>query len=133
MRTLTVIALLLASGQLCAQTQLELDTTSCEEFKRADTELNTTFSQILEAHKNDTQFVSKLKDAERAWIKFRDAELAAIYPAENKRTEYGSSYPMCNCMEAETLTKQRLEQLKEWLAPDSEGNVCAGSRNKGSE
>jgi uncharacterized protein YecT (DUF1311 family) len=36
--------------------------------------------------------VTKLKQAQRAWIAFRDAHLEARFPKADKQAEYGSAY-----------------------------------------
>ncbi|MGH6636322.1 MAG: lysozyme inhibitor LprI family protein [Gammaproteobacteria bacterium] len=115
------------SVPVLGQTQLEMNTNACAEYKRADEKLNAVYQQVLREHKDDPLLAAKLKEAQRAWLKFRDAELAAIFPASNEQTEYGSVYPMCNCMELTVLVNQRIEQLSGWLSAE-EGDVCRGSR-----
>ncbi len=111
-----------------AQTQYEVNTKTCNEYESADQKLNAVYRQILEKYKSDTAFIAKLKTAQRAWLAFRDAELAAIYPADDKQAEYGSVYLMCSCIELATLTNQRIEQLSGWLLTAKEGDICRGSR-----
>lgn len=109
------------------QTQLEMNTDACAEYKKADEKINTLYQQVLREHKDDPLFTARFKEAQRAWLKFRDAELSAIYPAADKQREYGSVYPMCSCLEQTSLVNQRIEQLSGWLAAE-EGDVCRGSR-----
>lgn len=122
-----IVAYILATSPVMAQTQLQMNTEACDEYKKADDRLNAIYQQVLEQNKADAAFIAKLKKAQRAWLAFRDAELEAIYPATDKQTEYGSVYPMCNCMELTTLVNQRIEQLSGWLSA-KEGDVCSGSR-----
>ncbi|PTU32860.1 lysozyme inhibitor LprI family protein [Stenotrophobium rhamnosiphilum] len=119
--------LLLASSSAIAQTQLQLNSEACADYQKADQKLNATYQQILQQHKGDAVFIRKMKKAQRAWLAFRDAELAAIYPAANKQIEYGSTYPMCNCTEQAALVNQRIQQLSAWLNAE-EGDTCRGSR-----
>lgn len=124
----TAIALFFAwSIPVKAQTQLEMNTSTCAEYKMADEKLNNLYQRILGEHKGDPQFTAKLKAAQLAWLKFRDAELEAIYPPVQKQQEYGSVYPMCSCAEQTARVKQRIEQLSSWLSAE-EGDVCRGSR-----
>jgi uncharacterized protein YecT (DUF1311 family) len=127
MRANLLLALLLAVGASQAQTQLDLNRSACAELDAADAELNRVYREIRERYRGETLFLDKLKTAQRAWIAFRDAELAAIYPAEAKQIEYGSIYPMCECTASAGLTRQRTAQLRGWLDVE-EGDACGGSR-----
>lgn len=122
-----LLAMSLMTGAAYAQTQMELAGDACSEYKQADADLNSVYGEVLAKHKKDTAFAAKLKEAQRAWIKFRDAHLESIYPAANKQQEYGSAFPMCNCGELAEITKKRTAQLKQWLTAE-EGDVCNGSR-----
>ncbi len=62
-----------------------------------------------------------------AWCRFRDAHIDALYPAENKALAYGSAYQRCRRMAIVALTRQRIEQLRQWMNGVAEGDVCAGS------
>jgi uncharacterized protein YecT (DUF1311 family) len=95
-----------------------------------DGQLNKIYNQILKEYKNDTIFLNKLKTAQKAWIKFRDAQLEARFPSNtqsDKNEIYGSVYPMCACIELSKLTEDRIKQLQVWLNGVVEGDVCAGS------
>jgi uncharacterized protein YecT (DUF1311 family) len=116
-----------ATSWLHAQTQGELDEQACGQFHKADVALNETYSKVLKEYANDQQFIAKLKAAQKAWLAFRDAELEALYPKDNKQAEYGTVYPMCHCSELQFLTEERTKKLKRWLDGTSEGDVCAGS------
>ncbi|MBI1929685.1 DUF1311 domain-containing protein [Candidatus Poribacteria bacterium] len=107
---------------------------ACEEFQKTDAELNKMYKQILDVYKDNTLFINKLKIAQRAWINFRDAHVESLYPGDDKLLLYGSVYPMCRCIVLNTLTRQRIEQLQQWLAGTEEGDVCSGSiRIRGAE
>jgi uncharacterized protein YecT (DUF1311 family) len=127
MRLNLFLCMMLAVAATQAQTQLDLNLAACAELDAADAELNRTYQDILRHYRGETLFLAKLKTAQRAWIAFRDAELEAIYPAAEKRIEYGSMYPMCRCAVLADLTTRRTEQLKTWLDAE-EGDPCGGSR-----
>jgi uncharacterized protein YecT (DUF1311 family) len=122
----TLVIFLAASG-LRAQTQGDLDGQSCGEFHKADVALSEAYSKVLREYARDQQFIAKLKTSQRAWLAFRDAELEALYPKDNKQAEYGTVYSMCRCSELQSLTQERTKQLKRWLDGTKEGDVCAGS------
>src|SRR5882762_1899922 len=62
-----------------AANQRELNDCFCNQYEKADAELNRVYQQLINANENDQRFVDKLKTAQRAWIAFRDAQLEAIY------------------------------------------------------
>lgn len=124
---LSLLLLLVNSISAFAQTQSQTNEDACAEYQAADKKLNTIYQQVLNEHKNDVAFIQNIKKSQRAWIVFRNAQLAAIYPAADKLFEYGSVYPMCSCGERTTLVDQRIVQLSGWLSA-AEGDACRGSR-----
>jgi uncharacterized protein YecT (DUF1311 family) len=109
------------------QSQGDLDDEAAAQFKAADREMNRVYEAILKKYAKDTVFIAKLKNAQRAWLAFRDAELAANYPDPEPQFAYGSVYPMCASYLVAELTRERTKQLKAWLHGTQEGDVCAGS------
>lgn len=109
------------------QSQEALERDSDSNFQAADRELNQVYSQVLRKYAKDPVFIAKLKAAQRAWLAFREAEVAAHYPDANPTAAYGSVYPACvDDLETE-LTMKRIEELKLWRDGTQEGDVCAGS------
>jgi uncharacterized protein YecT (DUF1311 family) len=110
-----------------AQTQAELTGQACKELKEADEELNRVYRQIAEASAADVAFAKALRDAQRAWIAFRRAQVKSIFPDPDPAA-YGSANPMCRCAVLQQLTLARTEQLrKRWIEGSAEGDLCAGS------
>jgi uncharacterized protein YecT (DUF1311 family) len=110
-----------------ANTQLEANQCAGRELKADDAELNRVYQAILTRYKDQRAFVESLRKAQRAWVRFRDAELAAKFPGDDKQSRYGSVYPMCASRFLAERTRERIEQLREWLNGTEEGDVCAGS------
>ncbi len=108
------------------QTQGEMNDEACGKHKKADAELNRVYHRILREYANNRAFTRKFKSAQRAWIVFRDAHLASIYPDPSPST-YGSVNSMCRCITLTQLTDERVNQLKRWIDGTTEGDVCAGS------
>lgn len=125
--------LLLALGALIlvsaarAQTQADMNQDACAQYKKTDQALNATYAKVLKDYAKDPLFLTKLKQAQRAWIAFRDAHLVARFPKADKQAEYGSSYPTCRCAVLTGLTEQREKELKVWADGIPEGDVCNGS------
>ena len=109
------------------QTQNEMNIEYAAEFDKADKELNRVYRKIFAEYADDKVFLEKLKLAQRAWIKFRDAHMESLFPEEEKRLHYGSVYPMCYSIHMKKITEERTRQLKVWLEGIEEGDVCSGS------
>jgi uncharacterized protein YecT (DUF1311 family) len=126
MNRLVIPALLLASTAALSQSkqnpcwktavaQPEMNHCADEDSKAADAELNHIYQNLLAKNKADEGATKKLREAQRAWIAFRDAQLEALYPAEDKQREYGSIYPMCYAIVVTAMTKERTAQLRRML------------------
>ena len=127
MRLLLFLLIGCAAGSASAQTQGQMTATACEGYQKADDELSAMYGAVMAAYAEDTVFTARLREAQRAWLTFRDAHMASRYPhADSHPTAYGSVYPMCRCDELEALTEERTGQLRRWLDYE-EGDVCAGS------
>jgi uncharacterized protein YecT (DUF1311 family) len=107
-----------------AQTQTDLNKSAGNDSANAERELNETYQGILKKYANDPAFIGRLRTAQRAWLKFRDAQLQMRFPPSN---EAGSVAPMCYASYKAELTQARTRQLKVWLDGIEEGDVCAGS------
>jgi len=110
-------------------TQGALNKGACDQYKQDDRKLNEIYQAILndKAYVSQTEFLASFKKAEVQWIKYRDAELEALFPGTNKQSEWGSIYPMCACSEMDGLTRQRIEELQHWYIGKEEGDVCGGT------
>ena len=86
-----------------------------QDAKAADAELNRVYQDLISKTKGDANATKKLRDAQRAWIAFRDAQLDALYPAQDKQREYGTIYPMCYAIVLTAMTKERTVQLRRML------------------
>jgi uncharacterized protein YecT (DUF1311 family) len=76
--TLAVGALAIVSVVARAQTQAAMNQDACAQYKKADQALNATYAKVLKDYAKDPLFLTKLKQAQRAWIVFREAHLAAL-------------------------------------------------------
>ncbi|MCW8808349.1 MAG: lysozyme inhibitor LprI family protein [Rhodanobacter sp.] len=111
-------------------TQGGLNACAADEYSKADAELNVVWKAILARYSDQPVFLARLKTSQQLWLKFRDAEVDALYPlgkSEDPHTQYGSIYPMCVGQAQTKLTQERIKQLKAWLDGSQEGESCAGS------
>ena len=114
--------------ELGIATQLELNQCAADDLDAADAELNRVYDEIRRRYQDDDVFLGKLKEAQRAWIAFRDAELGAIFPHSEQPRYYGSMLPYCLQSWLSLMTRQRILELRRWLAePGEEGDICTGS------
>jgi len=124
---LSIMTVALTNGGALSQTQRASNEDACVRLGQADALLNTTYNQILRGYGRDAAFVRKLKIAQRAWVAYRSAQIEALYPASDKRTAYGTIYPMCRCLALAKLTTSRVEELRKWIEGVEEGDTCSGS------
>jgi uncharacterized protein YecT (DUF1311 family) len=125
-KALTIFLFCLCSTFSYAQSQWDMTMESDRNFKKADSELNIVYKKILTKYAKNTEFIKALRESERIWVKFRSAEIIMRFPRMDTKY-YGSVYPMCANSIAEEITKKRIAELKEWLKPQEDGDVCSGS------
>ncbi len=126
--------LLLVAGNATADDELrcnpngsqsEMNMCAANDFAAADKALNTVYRDVVACSAGNPVFVGKLKDAQRQWIRFRDAELEArfpVAPGEDERVVYGSMHPLLFYGEKTRLTKERTLQLRTYIE-DVERNM----------
>jgi uncharacterized protein YecT (DUF1311 family) len=107
-----------------AKTQSELNDCTGQDATQAERELNKNYQSILRKYAEQPIFVERMRIAQRAWLKFRDAQLEMRFPPSDLS---GSAEPMCYALYKAELTQGRTQQLKPWLQGIEEGDVCAGS------
>ncbi len=97
----------------------------CDDYAKADAELNKVYAKVLSEYAKDKVFVARLRTAQRTWIAFTTAHLDSLYP--NAAATYGSVNLSCRCQALSDLTRECALQLQKWLDGAEEGEVCAGS------
>src|SRR5881396_1433706 len=90
-----------------AQSQAEMNRQAAKDFEKVDAELNSAYAALL-AKLPDAESKQKLKESQRAWLAFRDAE--AAFAADQARG--GSMAPTIRYETMTELTQQRIKQLK---------------------
>lgn len=123
------IAVLAQKTPDCATTTTQAEMNACAgtDFQTADKELNRTYQAVLKKYADDQAFVRKLRASQQAWLKFREAELDAIFPHAAEANYYGSIYPQCRAGKLTKMVTERTRELREWLDGVEEGETCAGS------
>lgn len=96
-----------------SQNQAELNRLAADSFQKADHRLNEVFAELVK--QGDKQANQRLREAQRAWLKFVDLHMQYFMPleeGENPYFKYGSSYPMEMALEKTQLFKARIVQLE---------------------
>lgn len=110
-----------------AQSQLEMNQCAGQDYELADAELNRVYKKIKDLYQDDPVFLERLKQAQRAWIKLRDADFALKYPYADQPRYYGSLLPLCSADFKAEITWQRVAFLQQWLDGVEAGDACSGS------
>lgn len=92
----------------CQGPSTTADEASCFDtaFKKADAELNKYYRRVETLETNDD--LTNLKNAQRLWIQFRDANCKAEYDLY----EGGSAGPTVKLACLEAMTRHRMEELE---------------------
>jgi uncharacterized protein YecT (DUF1311 family) len=108
-----------------AGNQMELNACAGEEFEKADAELNKVYNSLLQKEKKDVLFIKKLRESQKAWVRFRDAELDATFACvDSVRECWGSMYPMCYHFYKAKITRDRTTRLKKYLTEGRPADDC---------
>ena len=92
-----------------AKNQNEMNTCAENEYKTADVVLNRVYGQLMSKLEDDQK--AKLKEAEQAWIKYRDSNCEfEAFPNFG-----GSIYPLVYNGCLKTMTNNRTKELKAFI------------------
>ena len=120
------------ASKLCrdkAVNAYEMNECAGQDLKNAEKKMNAVYQAVIKAHHDDLIFIGKFKAAQRAWLMWRDAELAAIYVEHSPGESQGTNVAMCRAGRAERLMMERTKQLRVWIEGEfPEGDVCTGSQ-----
>ncbi len=108
-RSWLTFLLVVFTTSLFAQSQQEMNFQAERDAAKADKELNQVYKKVLAGQ--DADGAKLLKESQRAWIAYRDAE--AKFAADEARG--GSMAPMLYSGTLATLTEERVKRLKQSL------------------
>lgn len=96
---------------------LEMAACARDDFNTADAELNRVYRELLAAGAREPVFIAKLRSAQQAWIRFRDAELESRFACENQdnRVCWGSMITLDWPAYKTQLTRERTRELGKLL------------------
>jgi uncharacterized protein YecT (DUF1311 family) len=109
-----MLAALPAAARDCntEATQSDLNACAGEDLRKTDAALNETYNRIMARLRPNPPAAQALRDAQRAWIRFRDGECAFATIG----VEGGSIRPMLEGQCRQQLTGQRVTQLRRYLS-----------------
>lgn len=101
----------------CDQNQLSMNTCAAQELQFHDQRLNALYQQQMQ-YLEDPLTRERLRNAQRAWIAFRDADCR--YQV-GEREDSGSIWPLLqnNCLTERT--RKRVEELESYVACREDG------------
>jgi len=104
----------------CADPQDQATMNECADasFKANDKKLNALYRQIETRLKDDPETIKLLVQAQRDWVKFRDAECAF------RTSGGGSAAPMVAALCANGLTQSRLKDFERYLMCEEGDMSC---------
>lgn len=114
-----------------ALSQGDINTCSETAAHAAQTRLNSLYQAVLAKYHDAPAQQARLRSAQQAWERYRDAELHAVYPHAGDPA-YATAYtPTCHARLRLSLLRERIARLRQWLDGGIEGDLCAGALNSG--
>jgi uncharacterized protein YecT (DUF1311 family) len=103
--------------------QIQMDRCARQQFEHADRQLNETYTRVIQKFSVTPSTIKRIHAAQRAWIRFRDAEIEALFPSANREL-HGTVYPMCRWLELLRLTRARTVELSSMIAVKNDDSAC---------
>ncbi|MCR5562064.1 MAG: DUF1311 domain-containing protein [Desulfovibrio sp.] len=100
---------------------------SSELYELQDRTLNDNYRRIFKLYADDPVFLKKLKASQRAWLKFRDAELEALFPHAGEAGADSADIERGRLIWMGRLAEERAMQLARWIQGAKEDDPARGS------
>ncbi|WP_284322360.1 lysozyme inhibitor LprI family protein [Dyella acidisoli] len=107
-----------------ANTQRDMDECSAAALSDANHQLNATYQAVLKKWAAFPAMTTKVRQAQRGWLTYRDADVAAHFAiADQDRAAgtAGTAYPMARNLYQTGLVLERVARLCEFLRGDAYG------------
>ncbi len=109
-KTITITVTIFMTVFCFAQSQQEMNQQAFKEYKKADAEMTRVYNKVQKILTSSTE-KKLLLDAQRAWIKYKEAHCKSVAEAYNG----GSMRPMIYAGCLQELTEERTKSLNEYL------------------
>jgi uncharacterized protein YecT (DUF1311 family) len=109
--------------------QAEINACAGDDYRAADKKLNETWKILITKEKANKAYIKSLRIAQKAWLKFRDLEVKAMFACDmdnNMRVCWGSMYPMLHQSAMTEITETRTKRLQQFI--DKGQNPSTGER-----
>jgi len=106
--------------------QSEMNACAGDDYAAADKKLNDTWKVLMKKEKGNKAYIKSLRKSQKAWIKFRDLEVEAMFACDDgeMRICWGSMYPMLQQGAMTEITEARTKSLQQFI--DDGQNPSAG-------
>ncbi len=104
--------------------QADLNACAKAQLNHSNKQLLQIYQEIIKNYRHNPLLLNRLKESQKAWSHYRDAQLRLLYP---QPSDYATVFPLCSAQYLTKLTQERITVLKQWLLGKPEGDVCAGS------
>lgn len=103
-------------ARFCAKATTQYDMNQCagQISGAADKELNATYQAVLKKWAAYPAMIAKLRKAQRAWLSYRDADLAARF-ADSEGPDRGTAFPAAYALYQASLERERTARLCDYL------------------
>jgi len=107
-------------------TQIEMTACAVDDLALADKKLNEVYKALMKKEAANKPFVEKLRAAQKAWLAFRDAELAAMFACDNADPDvcWGSMTSQCYSSYEAKMTRERTKRLTQFLEQGQPADEC---------
>ena len=102
-----------------AKKQSDFNLCAQKESEAADAELNRVYQAVLKLGSPEAKRL--VREAQRAWLRYRDAHMASIYPPGYL---YATKRPMCEILVLTRMVQERTIQLRRFLPDHEDEDVC---------
>jgi uncharacterized protein YecT (DUF1311 family) len=109
-KTITIIITIFMTAFCFAQSQLEMNQQAFKDYQKADAEMTRVYNKVQKTLTLATE-KKLLLDAQRAWIKYKEAHCKSVAEAYNG----GSMRPMIYAGCLRELTEERTKSIKKYL------------------
>ena len=112
---------------LRSQSQMGMNACAALHAKEVEAEIEETMREIERRRASEPKLLTAVRNAQKEWVRFRDAELEALFPGADKQVVYGSMYGECYSQQRFRLAKLRVAQLRLWLDGEPDAQGCSGA------
>jgi len=97
------------------ETQVKITSNLVETDNNLEKKLNEKYNEILKKYSKNKVFLEKFIVSQQSWTNYKEANLDALFPEDDKKMSYGSGYNMCYLLFLNEMIEIRIKDLDKWL------------------